>query len=636
MDFLTTSKMLVWTKLAVIAWLISGTPAFAAERHVPTQYATIQAAINASVNGDEVVVADGVYTGASNKNLNFNGRLITLRSAGGNPAACTINCQNSGRAFTFDHNETSAAVVSGLTIVDSQPAAINVSSGAPTIIRCVFSSNGGMSGLGGAIAISGTPGGAVQIRDCSFVANTAERGGGVMVNGGSVVISNSGFFGNRAETTLGLGGAIYAYPDSRLQVVNSVFSGNFAGGYGGAIRANGCQLHLVNSTLYGNTSPQDGGGIRAANATMQVTNCILWANAPQQVYDDGGGSTAITYSDVQDGFAGTGNVNVNPNFADPNGPDNILGTADDDLRVGLGSPVIDSGNNVPFHYQSAAAQWLHLRLAPKTYAFDQFKPGIAGGTGCTTNGDWQPTLPLDGGTVELTANGSTGIFYCPITDGSTTPAVSDGALSAPIATLRIDFVPPVTAFYTYYGSLAVGDTATMKLFRNDVQIAQYTSGASADSVDAIGHGFSSLVPIDRVDITTTDTNTVVGAFVGLASGDTSLGTVNIPGYAGPTGATVQKDFGVVFGGADLPGDLDGHLRVVDGAGSDAAVVDMGAYEFNPCPADANGDGAVNVNDLLTVISAWGATTPNPADITGDGIVNVNDLLAVITHWGACP
>jgi hypothetical protein len=58
------------------------------------------------------------------------------------------------------------------------------------------------------------------------------------------------------------------------------------------------------------------------------------------------------------------------------------------------------------------------------------------------------------------------------------------------------------------------------------------------------------------------------------------------------------------------------------------------------PADINGDGIVNVNDLLIVINSWGACPPTPqncpADIAppgGDGVVNVNDLLLVINNWG---
>jgi len=57
-----------------------------------------------------------------------------------------------------------------------------------------------------------------------------------------------------------------------------------------------------------------------------------------------------------------------------------------------------------------------------------------------------------------------------------------------------------------------------------------------------------------------------------------------------------------------------------------------------CPADIvpkGGDGVVNVDDLLAVINAWGATS-GPADVNFDNIVNVDDLLLVINAWGPCP
>jgi hypothetical protein len=54
------------------------------------------------------------------------------------------------------------------------------------------------------------------------------------------------------------------------------------------------------------------------------------------------------------------------------------------------------------------------------------------------------------------------------------------------------------------------------------------------------------------------------------------------------------------------------------------------------PADINGDGLVNVVDLLAVISAWGLCPAPPApcgaDANGDGAVNVADLLTVIKNW----
>ena len=59
---------------------------------------------------------------------------------------------------------------------------------------------------------------------------------------------------------------------------------------------------------------------------------------------------------------------------------------------------------------------------------------------------------------------------------------------------------------------------------------------------------------------------------------------------------------------------------------------MGA---TPCQGDLTGDGLVNVNDLLQVITAWGG--PGPAgDANHDGVVDVNDMLLIIVSWGACP
>jgi hypothetical protein len=66
-----------------------------------------------------------------------------------------------------------------------------------------------------------------------------------------------------------------------------------------------------------------------------------------------------------------------------------------------------------------------------------------------------------------------------------------------------------------------------------------------------------------------------------------------------------------------------------------------AAPVQPCPADADGSGAVNIDDLLMVINSWGWTgSPgtNNADIApagGDGQVNIDDLLAIINAWGAC-
>ncbi len=86
----------------------------------------------------------------------------------------------------------------------------------------------------------------------------------------------------------------------------------------------------------------------------------------------------------------------------------------------------------------------------------------------------------------------------------------------------------------------------------------------------------------------------------------------------------------------LPWDLDARRRIVNGQ------VDRGCFEFQTCPGDvaplpSQGDGSVDISDLLAVISTWGACdSPCPTDIQPDGVINVSDLLAVILGWGACP
>jgi len=90
-----------------------------------------------------------------------------------------------------------------------------------------------------------------------------------------------------------------------------------------------------------------------------LTNVILWgdsaSNGPE-IYNDNS-TPAISYSDIQGcgvsgggwntdcGTDGGGNIDADPLFVDADGPDNIVGTADDNLRLGFGFPAIDTGTN---------------------------------------------------------------------------------------------------------------------------------------------------------------------------------------------------------------------------------------------------------------------------------------------------
>jgi hypothetical protein len=80
----------------------------------------------------------------------------------------------------------------------------------------------------------------------------------------------------------------------------------------------------------------------------KVTNSIFWDNTDSDnQYEISSYMTnpTVEYCNVQGGYAGDGNIDLDPLFADADGEDNIIGTVDDDLRLTTGSPCVDAGKN---------------------------------------------------------------------------------------------------------------------------------------------------------------------------------------------------------------------------------------------------------------------------------------------------
>ena len=126
----------------------------AAELVVPTQYPSIQSAINASVSGDIITVRPGTY----NERLDIGGRNITLRSLLG-PNATIIDPQGVGGVVIQSTNAAANGwVLQGFTI---------------------------RNGLDSALYVSGVT---ATVRNCKFINNQASRGGGAHVRAGATVL----------------------------------------------------------------------------------------------------------------------------------------------------------------------------------------------------------------------------------------------------------------------------------------------------------------------------------------------------------------------------------------------------------------------------------------------------------------
>jgi len=231
---------------------------------------------------------------------------------------------------------------------------------APILLRCTFREN--FTNVGATIRYGG---GIYNLRSspilsyCHFIGNASGKGGGIFSASFSPIIYNCLFLGNTAVDT---GSAIYSGSSAEPIIVNSVFTGNSSQAgtiysYGGSLDNN---TIVINCTIFGNTSnATDRAGIlNVAGRHAVIHNSILWGNGRQDEaaqiflappFSNVPAATAeLSHSCVQGltgALGGIGNIGVDPMLIDPDGPDNILGTEDDNLQLHNSSPAIDAGDN---------------------------------------------------------------------------------------------------------------------------------------------------------------------------------------------------------------------------------------------------------------------------------------------------
>ncbi|MCA9426845.1 MAG: SUMF1/EgtB/PvdO family nonheme iron enzyme, partial [Candidatus Omnitrophica bacterium] len=132
--------------------------------------------------------------------------------------------------------------------------------------------------------------------------------------------------------------------NSTLEANRCIIAKNESSGQGGGIGCESATMTLNNCVCVGNFGSEGRGGIASDSSVITFTNGILW-NFGTEVRDGGGLAPEITYSCVQSGLPGVGNINAYPLFVDPD---------NEDYRLQDGSPCIDGGTDLGMGFNGAA------------------------------------------------------------------------------------------------------------------------------------------------------------------------------------------------------------------------------------------------------------------------------------------
>ncbi|MFC1793585.1 right-handed parallel beta-helix repeat-containing protein, partial [Planctomycetota bacterium] len=266
-----------------------------------------------------------------------------------------INSENSYHVVTGGRRISRISVLDGFTITagnadgnspDDQGAGMYINQESfPTLTNCIFIENSANHGAGIHNGRDSGP----TLTNCKFMDNSANRGAAMYNGAYSEPILKLCTFGGNSATE---GGAIYNY-FSTPRLTNCIFSANTAN-WGGGIFNGNSSLTITNCTFSRNLAKGSGGGISNYwDSNITLTNCILWGDIPDEI-QVADGTVNVNYCDVQGeySFTGTGNINIDPLFADTENNDYHLQSSTGRLNpvrsrwiVDLStSPCIDAGD----------------------------------------------------------------------------------------------------------------------------------------------------------------------------------------------------------------------------------------------------------------------------------------------------
>lgn len=317
-------------------------PATADEIRVPADQPTIQDGIDAARPGDTVIISSGTYIGPDNRDLDFKGKAITVRSEDG-AETCIIDCQGEGFGFIFQDGEGQNSVLEGVTIRDGYTsdwtigAAITCITASPTIrdniieecheaYRVLYCVQGASPVIEHNI-----------IRNCTGLDLTAL----MCEHDSSPLITDNVITGMKWSRD-GYVGLVMRYRSSPTVINNLIHGNEFCHGAIIHIWYDSSPL-LINNTVAGNTRPACPSYIVniGEGCSPLLVNCIIW-NHTNSLFDDYG-DPIIRYCDIRNRTdMGPGCIDANPLFVA--GPLGNYYLSQQDAGQEADSPCLDAGD----------------------------------------------------------------------------------------------------------------------------------------------------------------------------------------------------------------------------------------------------------------------------------------------------
>jgi hypothetical protein len=240
--------------LAILSLFICAFPALAVDRLVPSQYSTIQAAINAAENDDRILVGSGIY----NERLNFIGKRLALKSERG-PFLTILDPMGGGdHLIRCTSGEPAGTSIEGFTLRLTLTSAVALGSGSHvSISSCRFTSN--RSDIGAAIRADN--GSTLVLNDCEFLSNeSGNAGGAIHLHYSAATITNCLFQNNVSFDGYG-GGAICS-----------------VSGYDAGLIVHDCRFVLNGAKARNRWSRSVGGAISMIAKGGSITSCEFVSN----------------------------------------------------------------------------------------------------------------------------------------------------------------------------------------------------------------------------------------------------------------------------------------------------------------------------------------------------------------------